>query len=1082
MNLFKEYIIRFFGCILICMYSTSISFAQISSPTNIDGISAWWCADSIKQEDGTLVDFWQSLDKSSLCVSQPIAEYTPTLIKNVSEINNHTVLRFDGNDYLDGGNILNVGKIGQTAFVIAKSKSANGCFFAKSLTGLGNSRYYCMYENSKPTFLVQFAKDYYGPIGDSRTNLYEQFTTVINGIEGTMSFFQNMIGIQKKETFQVAYNFVSSFNFLIGGYNNTSGTIPPNSSYFLNGDIAELIFYDRPLTNLERQSVENYLRAKYFPGTEREQFSFGEDVNQPYSLKPVVLSVPEREYFKTYKWSTGESTKGISVQKSGMYDVYVTDDWGYEYVDTIMVSFPEIKYIQSQTICDGQSLVWDCGLSGDYMYEWNTGEITRAISITKAGKYAVKVTDNEGYSLVSDTVVIEVDDFSTTAKLGADTAFCAGNRIGLISRVEDAQKYVWSTGDTTAVIAIETAGTYSLAVTNERGCTATDEIQVAITGVAPIAKGISQYHCFGDNTELLSNSYTTDNTSITNTTWYVEQDTLMGSVQSYQFSQVGSFPVTLVVENEVGCSQFVVDTITIHPVPIANFSPKISCQFTANDILSTSKIASGEIVSYVWNGIDKTTTDSLFVFRSDEVGLYPLSLKVVSDFGCSDEVMADVTVRASSKIEFIHSKACIGDTVLFFDISEYQPYNPVLSAYWQYGNKQLKYSDVLAIRATDTLPHPISLHVKTFNGCENIAHDTLQARDVPHPVVQDTLFSCVNTNILLRNDGHSADSIADYVWNVNGDIYTEPQPIVDFVESGVYNYTLSVQTNNECSNQTKGAIVIDKTPTADFTFYPEYGAAPLDVDFTNISKDAVSYEWTFEKSVVSDDENPSYTFNDKTNSYAQLRALSKHGCAESVIKFIPVQLSDLKLQILDVVATIIKGQIQYTIQILNTGNDNIPEMEISLQSPDFPTLTETWFGALKANAVLNYTFTTKTAAKNGEIPAFLCASASVASANQNATYYQDEFCKDNSGEFMVYSIAPNPIEKTAQIAFNTKQKGLVTIECYDDAGKLRLSQDFSDVSAGFHTIQFDATQLPAGRYTIQIVQGNQKEQMAIMKM
>ena len=38
----------------------------------------------------------------------------------------------------------------------------------------------------------------------------------------------------------------------------------------------------------------------------------------------------------------------------------------------------------------------------------------------------------------------------------------------------------------------------------------------------------------------------------------------------------------------------------------------------------------------------------------------------MSEFGCSDEVTADVAVRPSTKIEFIHDKICVGDTVMFF--------------------------------------------------------------------------------------------------------------------------------------------------------------------------------------------------------------------------------------------------------------------------------------------------------------------------------------------------------------------------------------------------------------------------------
>ncbi len=1075
----KKYIRLILLSTLIIVFTSYYTFAQIANPTDINGISAWWCADSVQQETETYVSLWNNIVNSGISVSQPLIENSPKLIKNVEQLNNHSVLRFDGNDYLDGGNILNVGKLGQTAFVVAKSVGANGCFFAKSLAGLGNSRYYCMYENSKPTFLIQFTKDYYGPIGVSRTNNYEQFSTIIDGIQGSMSFFQNKIGMQTKETFQVAYNFVSSFNFLVGAYNNTSGTLPPNTSYYLNGDIAELIFYERPLSNLERQSVENYLRSKYFPGTEREQFSLGDDIEQPYSLKPIVLSVPNRSYFTTYSWSTGENIQGITVRKSDLYSVFVTDDWGYEYVDTINVTMPEIHYIPNQTICDGQSVLWDCGLSGDYTYRWSSGETSQSISITKAGNYAVTVTDKDGYSLTSDTVTIFVDDFSTNASLGADTSICSGNFIGLKTRSEDAKHYLWNTGDTTSTIIVQTEGVYSVAVSDKFGCVATDDVQISIKGVAPVVRLVSQYHCLGDTTELISNSYTTDNTLITQTSWVFGNDTLWGTTQQCIFETDGSFPITLMVENEVGCAQSLIDTIDIYPAPVVRFAPKISCQYTANDIVSQSSIKSGSIEAYQWIFQDKKSADSYITFGSEEVGKYPVCLRVTSDKGCINETTDTVVVRPSTKIEFVHTTPCVGDTVLFFDATNYQSQNEMLDGFWLFDSKKYMYNEVFGVKVSDTLQHPVSLHIRTFNGCENIARDTIFAHDLPRPSVADTVYGCRGSEVLLSDMGMSVDSIREYKWTINGGYSFEKKPVVDFLESGVYPYSLLLTTMYDCSNQTHGVIVVEDFPKADFSFYPEYGAAPLEVEFTNLSENAVDYRWTFEQTVVSEEESPVYIFEDKARSYAKMRASSKHGCADSVTKYIPVQISDMRLQVTNVEAILQNGKVQYTVQVLNTGNDNIPEIELTLSSSDFPSLIETWYGSLKPNNVLTYTFSVKTSTIDNEIPSYVCATASISAKNQ--TYYSNQFCKDNTGEFTVYHISPNPVEKYATLAFSTKQKGSVTIDCIDGNGKVRLSQEFTDVSAGYHSLMFDVSSLPSGRYVFQVKQGNKKEAVAMVK-
>ena len=1070
--------LRYMICLLIAMAIKTTVFSQITAPTEIAGISAWWCADSVQQESGTPVSFWNNLVNTTESVSQPVADNSPTLIKDVSEVNNHAVLRFDGNDYLDGGDILNVESVGQTICIVAQSTKKNGTFYAKSILANVKMRYGLFYEGGALCSMYHCPLENYILNGFANTG-YDLMSSTINFTDGNFSFFQYK-DIRTKNIY-INTQYKSSFNFLIGAYNNTSGTTPPYEGLYLNGDIAEMIFYNRPLSNIERQSVENYLRSKYFPGTEREQFSLGGTIEQDYSLKPITFTVPERSYFQTYSWNTGENTQSISVTKSGLYAVHVTDDWGYDYIDTVIVKFPTISYIPDQTICDGQSVVWDCGLSGDYTYEWSSGENTQEITITKAGKYAVKVTDNQGYSIVSDTVEITVDDFSTHARLGADTTLCIGNRIGLVARADEAVAYEWNTGEKTPTIVVENAGTYSLSATNELGCVATDEIAVAVKGTAPVVSYVSQYQCEGDATELLSNSITTNNTAITKTQWIVENDTLDGAVQTHTFSSYGSFPIQLLVTNEETCVQILRDTITIHPLPVAQFAPKISCQNTANEIASTSTIPTGSIASYEWTGLPRQCTDSVVWFGKDEVGTYPLSLKVVSDFGCTNTMQDNIEVVSSQKIDFIHSRTCLNDTVMFFDITEYVPYNPITDAFWTYDGTKYSYRTMIFQRLKDTLAHTVSLHVKTLNGCMNIAYDTVKAHDLPHPLVEERTYGCKGKEIAFVDNGYSYDAVTKRVWDIGGKTYEDEMPYVEFKESGEYAVSLEQTTEFGCQNSSQGVVVIEETPQVDFSYYPEYGAAPLDVQFSNLSEGAVAYEWTFEQSVVVDDENPTYTFEDKTNSYAKLRASSEHGCADSVIKQIPVQLSDMQLRVTDVKTTLERGKIQYVVQILNTGNDVIPEIEILLSSSDFAPMSETWYGALKPNEVLTYVFSAKTKTQDNELPAYVCATATISSSSQQTSYYSHQYCKDNTNEFTVYHIAPNPVGKTATILFSTKQSGTASILCIDAAGKVRLNQELENLSAGVHSVAFDCSQLTRGRYEVQVVQGNVVRHLTFLK-
>jgi hypothetical protein len=68
-------------------------------------------------------------------------------------------------------------------------------------------------------------------------------------------------------------------------------------------------------------------------------------------------------------------------------------------------------------------------------------------------------------------------------QLGPDVVLQAGQQIALDAAGQN-QTYLWSTGATTALIVIQTMGTYTVTVTSSSGCTATDEIEVSVISSA----------------------------------------------------------------------------------------------------------------------------------------------------------------------------------------------------------------------------------------------------------------------------------------------------------------------------------------------------------------------------------------------------------------------------------------------------------------------------------------------------------------------------------------------------------------------------------------------------------------------
>ncbi len=104
-------------------------------------------------------------------------------------------------------------------------------------------------------------------------------------------------------------------------------------------------------------------------------------------------------------------------------------------------------------------------------YLWSTGDTTNSLMISQTGTYIVSVSDNQGCS-VADTIFVEIP---VDVGLQDDGILCG---TVLTTNYDTTAFYLWSTGDTTAILTILDTGTYSVVVNEPRGCTLTDTILV----------------------------------------------------------------------------------------------------------------------------------------------------------------------------------------------------------------------------------------------------------------------------------------------------------------------------------------------------------------------------------------------------------------------------------------------------------------------------------------------------------------------------------------------------------------------------------------------------------------------------
>ncbi len=1068
--------------VAICAYTCFLNnaFAQ-SLPTAITDLEFWICADSINQSDGSKVETWTAINNEFLFVTQTEEERRPILTKNA--LNGHSVIRFDGSDdYFDGGvDLGNIDDNGATILIVGISHKAPGTYLAKSYAGGVNNRYAIIYE---PHIFFVF-QDITNNHIEAPTHTYGNYECITTTIDIPSS--KNSLYIDGKnfgETHTTGSSMFSTWNFLIGAYNNNQGTIPPVDDYYLNGDIAEIIIYDRALSQLERQDIENYLRLKYFPTEYRPPLDLTETITET-SLAPVNLAFTNHSYYVSYEWNTGETTPNITVDKSGEYSVIVHDDRGYVYYDTVQVSMPDMHNINDTIICRGESITWDCDLnSPSYSYKWQpNGETTKSITITESGKYWVEVSDgtNKKYS---DTVTVFVDDFATEATLGPDVAMCEGNPLYLKNRKEDAVLYEWSTGyqdDNKDIIYPKTTGKYSVKATNKIGCVANDEINITINGLAPSVFIEAKDLCINETANFKSKSFTTDESLITSYAWTIDGKSFNINNVQYKYSDDGFKNVSLVVETSAGCSNKKDTIIEISPLPTAVVFPPKSCSKSPTLFTNKGTVSNGHFIeNSQWSIDGKPMFGNEIEFTFEDSKYYDIYLKSITNKGCENDTTVTIEVLDAVSVDFVYNSSCENQATYIFDKTDntkpqHFPLHSAPETMWIVDSIAYKYTSMLPQIFTDTKDKIVTLQIKTINGCVNRKTDTIKVNQQPLMNLPE-IYGCNNEPIELYDVSNThGDSITEYVWQIDsfGIVY-DAKPYVMYPEAGDYSYSLKITTEHACYSEATSSIHVQPPPIANFEFTPSFGAIPLVVDFTNTSIGAETYKWRFEYDSISTEENPTHEFTYIDTSYATLWAYSSYGCVASVTKHIPTDLANQRIKILDLnFSKDERGFIIYNFTVANIGNTPIKLIEFVIDNPDQPLTSEIWEGELEVGKSLSYILRGRPHTVGDETPAFLCVTANlIPPENQNYLIYDsDTLCKTFENEHKIFSIAPNPVIDDVTITFTTKTKGNVTLECIDTKGKIVLSYNYEELKAGYHFEKINLEPLQSGVYILRLKQG-----------
>ena len=212
----------------------------------------------------------------------------------------------------------------------------------------------------------------------------------------------------------------------------------------------------------------------------------------------------------TYQWFkdgiaiSGETDTSLTVKQAGNYMVNVTNSIGCSTIsDTAIVTVlpappATINALGATTFCNGDSVFITANIGSGLTYQWKKdgilipGATSSTLFANESGAYTVTTTNLNSCSTTS--LPINVTVMLPPLDLGPDSTICETHQITLDAGA-GMDSYLWSTGDTTQTIIVDSTGigignkNFSVIVT-QQGCVNSDTIKVTVMDCSGISENI----------------------------------------------------------------------------------------------------------------------------------------------------------------------------------------------------------------------------------------------------------------------------------------------------------------------------------------------------------------------------------------------------------------------------------------------------------------------------------------------------------------------------------------------------------------------------------------------------------------
>ncbi|MEZ4887724.1 MAG: T9SS type A sorting domain-containing protein [Chitinophagales bacterium] len=548
---------------------------------------------------------------------------------------------------------------------------------------------------------------------------------------------------------------------------------------------------------------------------------------------------------------------------------------------TFVVSDGTAPSIDGADGCSSQDITLVAAGDAGAMYAWSDASMSTTSSITIAPAdanegdiYTVTVTSASG-CVGTATVAISINTTPTATAM--TTAVCVGGDVALATTVSGGTAgttYAWSspaTG-TTSVATVAAADAvdgdvYTVTVTNETGCSSTDEVIITVNALPSIQTvNITGPICDGDdpsNTVTVGFFTSADPGSpytwsgglvASSTTSTAGPGPFGGSVSATPnplFGAVDGEIYTVTVTDVVtGCINTATVEATINPVPTASASSEEAC--SSDDVTLTAMVMGGDETTYTWSGSIGSTgtmaTATIPAGTASDGDVFTVT--VTNATGCIGTATVAVTINTSPTATALTTAACVGgDVALATTVS-----GGTAGSTYAWSSPATGTTSVATVASADAVDGDVyTVTVTNETGCSTTSTVAITVNELPTITANVTGPICDgdDNNTLVFDFTTNAVDGSAYTWgegsvssgSVSGGTAAAGNPIAEAVDANVYTVTVTDAVTG-CVNTGTVAATINPLPTATATTEEACAGNDITLTATVDGGDDATYTWS----------------------------------------------------------------------------------------------------------------------------------------------------------------------------------------------------------------------------------------------